>query len=147
MWDWNHCVTLIRPLCYSETLTLTGQEFLEGGVRKDWKHWARGPGYRVDIKHLPAELLRKMCWPSSHVRPSVIVQQDNTGTKHPAPLVLHKFHHSPHFTVGEGWYKSLCLHRCNNVTARTLEISLVHASCDVITLSRKHSRFTKKTVY
>jgi hypothetical protein len=40
------------------------------------------------IKHLPAELLQETCCPSSRVRPSVIVQEDNTGTKHPAPLVL-----------------------------------------------------------
>jgi hypothetical protein len=36
------------------------------------------------IKRLPAET----CCPSSHVRPSVIRQEDNTGTKHPATLVL-----------------------------------------------------------
>jgi hypothetical protein len=40
------------------------------------------------IKHLPAELLQETCCPLSHVRPSIIVQEDNTGTKHPAPLVL-----------------------------------------------------------
>jgi hypothetical protein len=36
------------------------------------------------IKHLPAELLQETCCPSSRVRPSVIVQEVNTGTKHPA---------------------------------------------------------------
>jgi hypothetical protein len=36
------------------------------------------------IKHLPAELLQE----TSRVRPSVIVQEDNTGTKHPAPVFL-----------------------------------------------------------
>jgi hypothetical protein len=40
------------------------------------------------IKHLPVELLQETCCPSSRVRPSVIVQEDNTGTKHPAPLGL-----------------------------------------------------------
>ena len=39
-------------------------------------------------KHLPTELLQEMCWPSSLVWPSVIVQQDNTGTYYPAPFVL-----------------------------------------------------------
>jgi hypothetical protein len=33
-------------------------------------------------------VLIETCCPSSRVRPSVIVQEDNTGTKHPAPLVL-----------------------------------------------------------
>jgi hypothetical protein len=33
-------------------------------------------------------LLQETCCPSSRVRPNVIVQEDNTGTKHPAPLVL-----------------------------------------------------------
>jgi hypothetical protein len=40
------------------------------------------------IKRIPAELLQETCCPSNHVRPSVIVQEDNTGTKHPAPLFL-----------------------------------------------------------
>ena len=48
----------------------------------------RDIGLGWTIKHLPAEFLQEMCWPSSRVWPSVIVQQDNTGTKHPAPLVL-----------------------------------------------------------
>ena len=38
--------------------------------------------------HLSTDFLQEMCWPSSRVWPSVIVQQDNTGTKHPVPLVL-----------------------------------------------------------
>ena len=40
------------------------------------------------IKHLSAELLQEMCWLLSHVWPSVIMRQGNTGTKHPALLVL-----------------------------------------------------------
>ncbi|PNF31035.1 hypothetical protein B7P43_G17892 [Cryptotermes secundus] len=40
------------------------------------------------IKHLPAEHPQETCCPSTHVRPSFIVQEDNTGTKHSAPLVL-----------------------------------------------------------
>jgi hypothetical protein len=35
-----------------------------------------------------AELLQETCCPPSRVRPSVIVQEDSTGTKHPTPLVL-----------------------------------------------------------
>ena len=33
--------------------------------------------------------------------------------------------------------------RCNDATVRTWEVSLVHASCDVITLSRTRCRFTQ----
>ena len=40
------------------------------------------------IKQLPDEHLKEMCWPSNRVWPSVIVQQESTGTKHPAPFVL-----------------------------------------------------------
>ena len=38
------------------------------------------------IKRLSAEL--QICWPSSRAWPSVIVQQNNTGIKPPAPLLL-----------------------------------------------------------
>ena len=47
-----------------------------------------------------------MCWTSSRLWPSVIVQQDNTGTKHSASLVQQNLYHRPHFTVGGSWNKS-----------------------------------------
>ena len=40
------------------------------------------------IRHFPAELLQEMRWPSNHVWPSFIVQQDNISTKHPSLPVL-----------------------------------------------------------
>jgi hypothetical protein len=40
------------------------------------------------IKHNGSEHLQETCCPWNRVWPSVIVQEDNTGTKHPAPLVL-----------------------------------------------------------
>ena len=79
------------------------------GVRKDGNHWVRGPGIGWMIKHLPSELLQEMCWPLGRVWPGFIVQQDNTGTKHPAPFVLQKLYHRPHFTVGGSWNKSFHL--------------------------------------
>ena len=47
-------------LCRSEN-TEPDRTGISGGVRKAGSHWARGPGYRVDAKHLPAELMQEMC--------------------------------------------------------------------------------------
>ena len=38
--------------------------------------------------------------------------------------------------IGGSWNKNLHLHSCNDATERTREVPLVHASCDVIALSR-----------
>ena len=51
-------------------------------------------------------------------------------------------------TVGGRRNKSLRfkpLQQCYCV--RTREVTLVHASCDITTLSRTHSRFTQQMVY
>jgi hypothetical protein len=91
------------------------------------------------------------------VRPSVIVQEDNTGTKHPAPLVLNgpsqflqciqKLYHRAHFTVGGSWNKSFhLLNSCNDATVRTQEVPLVHAPCYIIALSCMCSRFSQYKV-
>ena len=54
----------------------------------------------------------------------------------------------PHFTVGGSWNKKTSIfNRCNDTTVRTREVSLMHASCDVINLSRKCSRFTQYMIY
>ena len=47
------------------------------------------------------------------------------------------------FTVGGRVLKkrTSILNRCNNATVRIREVPLVHASCDVLTLSRTSSRF------
>jgi hypothetical protein len=77
------------------------------------------------IKRLPAEILQETCCPSSRVLPSVIVQEDNTGTKHPAPLVLNG---------------------CNDATVKKQKVPLVQAPCYIITLSRMRSRFAQYKV-
>ena len=47
----------------------------------------------------------------------------------------------PRFTVGGCWNKSLQLDRCNDATVRTREVTLVHASYDVIFLSRTYNKW------
>ena len=59
------------------------------------------------IKHLSAELLQEMCWPSNRLWPSVIVQQDNTGIKASCAACLQKLFRRSHLTVDGRWNKSL----------------------------------------
>jgi hypothetical protein len=90
----------------------------------------RAVGWMMMIKHLPAELLQETCCPSSRVRPSAIVQEDNTGTKHPA---------------GAGIRASI-FNSCNDATVRMQEVPLEHAPCYIIALSRMRSRFAQYKV-
>jgi hypothetical protein len=65
---------------------LTGQEFLEVQEKMEITgSEVRAVGWM--IKHLPAEILQETCCPSSRLWPSVIVQEDNTGTTLWTPLV------------------------------------------------------------
>ena len=91
------------------------------------KHRARGLDYRVDGKHLPAELLQKMCLPSIRVWPSVIVEQDNTDIKHPALLVQNLITDRTPQSAGAG-IRASNFNRCNDATVRTREVPLVCVS-------------------
>ena len=109
--------------------------------KKIWKSLGcevRGIGWM--IKHFLAELLQAMCLISSWVWPSVIVKQDSTSTKHPAPLVHQKLYHRQHFTVGGSWNKSLHLQPLQQCYCENLGSP---ASACIITLSHICSRFTQ----
>ena len=39
--------------------------------------------------------------------------------------------------------RAFIINRCNDAIVRTREVPLMHVTCDVITLSRTHSRFAQ----
>ena len=56
---------------------------------------------------------------------------------------IQKLYHRTHFIVGGSWNKSLHLQPLQRCYCETREDTLVHTSCDVITLSCAGSRFTQ----
>ena len=52
-------------------------------------------------------------------------------------LRIQKLYHRLHFKSVDARMRAPIFNRCNDATVRTQEVLLVHASCDVITLSRR----------
>jgi hypothetical protein len=84
------------------------------------------------------------------------VQEDNTGTKHPAPLVLNGpsqflqciknfITDRTSQSAGAGIRASI-LNSWNGATVRSQEVSLVHAPCYIVAISRMRSRFAQYKV-
>ena len=62
-------------------------------------------------------------------------------------VCIQNFYHRPHFTVCVSWNKRRHLQPLKRCYMRTLEVSLLHASCYIITLSRTRTRFKQLIVY
>ena len=87
------------------------------------------------IKHLPAELLQEMCWPSSRVTIDLAQLTMNFDQRVMFCAFKHFIIDRTSQSAGAGIRTSI-FNRCNDANVRTWEVPLVHTSCDVITLPR-----------
>ena len=84
-WNWYLCRFQQKPVDTIEEGILNAMVCSAPNLQTlEIRHFGNKPFNLTPPSWTPAEI----CWPSSRVWPSVIVQQDNTGTKHPAPLDL-----------------------------------------------------------
>ena len=97
--------------------TLTGQEFLEVYEKMEITGREIRDMGRMMIKHLPAELLQKMWWPSSRVAIDLAYLTINLDLRY--ALFIQKLYHKQHFTDGWCCIWASIFNRCNVATVRT----------------------------